>query len=86
MTTCSDVCHLKDKTLNVYQKKGMYFENFPLVWLFLINERPTHYTRHTCYTHKQPRAPYAPMSALRSLCILDSFLILVDYFAVSVKI
>ena len=64
----------------------MYFENFPLViWLFLINERPTRYTRQTCYTHKHPRTPYAPMSALRERRILDSFVILVDY-TVFVKI
>ena len=62
----------------------MYFENFPLViWLFLINERPM---RDTCYIHKLPRTPYAPMSALSDLRILDSFVILVDYHAVFVKI
>ena len=74
--------------LNVCQKKGiMHSENFLLViCLFLINERVKRYTRHTCYTHKHPRTPYAPMSALRDLRILDSFVILVDYFAVFVKI
>ena len=58
----------------------MYSENFPLaIWLFLIIERPTHYMR------KHPRTPYAPMSARRDLRILDSFVILVDYFALFVK-
>ena len=65
----------------------MYFENLPLgIWLFLINERPTRYTRHTYYTHKHPKTSYAHMSALRDLLILDSSVILVDYFAVFVKI
>ena len=69
------------------EKGIMYFENFPLVtWLFLVNERPTRYTRHTCDTHKQPRTPYALMSARRDLRIFDSFVILVDYFAVFFKI
>ena len=88
MTTCFDVCRLKNQTLNVYQKKDiMYFENLRLViWIFLINERPTRYTRHTGYTHKHLRTPYAHMSAQRDQHILDSFVILVDYFAVFVKI
>ena len=65
----------------------MYSENFPrVIWLFLINERPTRYTHRTCHRHEQPRTPYAPMSALRDLHILDSFVILVDYFAVFVII
>ena len=65
----------------------MYFENFPLViWLFLINERPTRYTRSTYYTRKHPRTPYAPMSAQSDLRILDSFAILLDFYAVFVKI
>ena len=58
----------------------MYFENF------VINEHPTRYTRHSCYTHKYPRTPYASMSAQRDLHVLDSFVIMVDYFAVFGKI
>ena len=69
-------------------EKGIIcFENLPLViWLFLINESPTRYTRHTCYTRKHPRTPYAPMSAQSDLRILDTFVILVDCYAVYVKI
>ena len=64
----------------------MYFENFPhVIWLFLINERPTRYTRHTLYTHKHPRTRYALMSALSDLRIRDSFVTLVDYYAVLAK-
>ena len=81
--------YLPFERLNIKRlsEKGiMYFENFSLnIWFFLIIERPTRYPRHTCYTHKHPRTPYGPTSALRDLLILDSFIILVDYFAVLSK-
>ena len=43
------------------------------------------YTRSMYYTRKHPRTPYAPMSAQSDLRILDSFVILVDCYAVYVK-
>ena len=77
---CLSFERLKFKRL--LEKGIMHLENVPLfIWLFLVNELPTRYTRHIYYTHKHPRTPYAPMSALCDLHILDSFVILVAYFA-----
>ena len=76
MTNCSDVCRLKRLNLKRLSEK-----RHNVFWKF-----STRYTRHTCYTHKHSRTPYTPTSTLRDFRILDSFVILVDYFAVFGKI
>ena len=76
----SVVSTIKPKTYNEFWKFSTYYIAF-----IIINGRPTSYMRHKCYTHKHQRVPYAPMSALQSLRIFEDIIILVDYFAVFVK-